>query len=195
MLKNLFNEKKAAQAAAYLLFRAGKPLSVLKLTKLLYLAERRSFEKFGEPMIGDNPVSMPHGPVLSTTYDHMNGALRSIEGGWESWIADREGHLVDLRNRQAVKLPDALLELSDADLEVLAETWDRFGAMDQWALREWTHANCPEWRDPQGSSSPIRPEELLAALKFSRTQVEAIVARMREADALSGALADTDRKR
>jgi uncharacterized phage-associated protein len=77
MLKNLFNEKKAAQSAAYLLFRAGKPMSVLKLTKLLYLAERRSFEKYGEPMIGDNPVSMPHGPVLSTTYDHMNGALRS----------------------------------------------------------------------------------------------------------------------
>ena len=69
MLKNLFNEKKAAQAAAYFLFRAATPLSVLKLTKLLYLAERRSFERFGEPMIGENPVSMPHGPVLSTTYD------------------------------------------------------------------------------------------------------------------------------
>ena len=62
-------------------------------------------------------------------------------------------------------------------------------AMDQWALREWTHANCPEWRDPQGSSSPITPEDLLAALKFSRAQALAITARMRETDALSGALA------
>lgn len=164
MLKNLFNEKKAAQSAAYLLFRAG------------------------------NPMSMPHGPVLSTTYDHMNGALRSAEGGWESWIADREGHMVDLRDRQA-DVPDRLLELSDADVEVLEETWKRFGGMDQWELRDWTHANCPEWRDPQGSSSPIPPEDLLAALKFSREQAEAILARMRETDALSGALAGTDRKR
>jgi hypothetical protein len=67
--------------------------------------------------------------------------------------------------------------------------------MDQWALRDWTHANCPEWHDPQGSSIPIQPEELLAALKFSREQCEAILARMREADALSGALAGTDRDR
>ena len=58
---------------------------------------------------------MPHGPVLSTTYDHMNGALPSAEGGWESWIADREGHLLDLRNRAQVKVPDSLLELSDAE--------------------------------------------------------------------------------
>jgi uncharacterized phage-associated protein len=187
MLKNLFNEKKVAQCAAYFLARAGKPLSVLKLTKLLYLAERRSFEKFGEPMTGDNPVSMPHGPVLSTTYDHMNGALPSVEGGWESWIADREGHLLDLRSRAQVHVPDSFLELSDADIEVLEETWQRFGRMDQWELRDWTHANCPEWHDPQGSSNPIAPEELLGALKFSREQAEAIISRMREADALNRA--------
>ena len=46
----LFDEKKAAQAAAYFLLRAGGRLEVLKLMKLLYLAERRSFEKYGEPM-------------------------------------------------------------------------------------------------------------------------------------------------
>jgi hypothetical protein len=130
---------------------------------------------------------MPHGPVLSTTYDHMNGALPSAEGGWESWIADREGHLLDLRNRAQVKVPDSLLELSDADIEVLEETWQRFGRMDQWELRDWTHANCPEWHDPQGSSNPIAPEELLGALKFSPEQAEAIISRMREADALNRA--------
>jgi len=45
--------------------------------KLLYLAERRSFEKHGEPMIGDRLVSMPQGPVLSCTYNLMNGELPS----------------------------------------------------------------------------------------------------------------------
>lgn len=67
--------------------------------------------------------------------------------------------------------------------------------MDPWALRDWTHANGPEWHDPQGSSMPIQLEELLEALKFSREQAEAIMARMREADALSRVLAATDGKR
>ncbi len=188
MLKNLFNERKAAQAAAYFLFRAGEPLSVLKLTKLLYLAERRSFEKFGEPMIGDHPVSMPHGPVLSTTYDHVNGMIASSEGGWETWIADREEHILDLRDRDAIQSAESLLELSEADLEVLGETWSQFGAMDQWQLRDWTHEHCHEWRDPEGSSVPIQFEDLFAALAFSRAQSDAILARLRETDAISGAL-------
>lgn len=189
MLKNLFNEKKAAQAAAYFLFRAGQPLSILKLTKLLYLAERGSLEKFGEPMIGDHPVSMPHGPVLSTTLDHMNGMLASGEGGWDSWIADRQGHFLDLRDPQRVHSEADLLELSDADVEVLADVWSRFGGMDQWALREWTHEHCVEWSDPEGSSIPIAPERLLAALHFSPQQSEAILARLREADGIKAAFA------
>ena len=189
MLKNLFNEKKAAQVAAYFLFRAGGPLTVLKLTKLLYLAERGSLEQFGEPMIGDHPVSMPHGPVLSTTLDHINGMLASGEGGWDSWIADRQGHFLALRDPQRVRSPEDLLELSQSDVAVLAAVWDQFGGMGQWALRDWTHEHCAEWRDPEGSSVPIPPEELLAALRFSPQQAEAILARLREADGINAAFA------
>ena len=106
-------------------------MSVLKLMKLLYLAERRSFEKFGEPMIGDQLVSMPHGPVLLRTYSHMNGELRSVEGGWESWISDRADHEVALRDANSIKSPaDDLIALSDADLGVLEETWGQFGKFD-----------------------------------------------------------------
>ena len=49
----LFNEKRAAQAAAFLLHRAGGRLPVLKLMKLMYLAERESLRLYGEPIIGD----------------------------------------------------------------------------------------------------------------------------------------------
>ncbi len=189
MLKNLFNEKKAAQVAAYFLFRAGEQMSVLKLTKLLYLAERGSLEKFGEPMIGDHPISMPHGPVLSSTLDHINGMLASGEGGWDSWISDRQGHFLALKDPQRVNSPEDFLELSVADIDVLGDVWNRFGGMDQWALRDWTHEHCAEWSDPEGSSVPIAPEKLLAALKFSPQQSEAILARMREADGINAAFA------
>ncbi len=39
---SMFNERKAAQAAAYLLHKAGGKLPLLKLMKLMYLAERLS---------------------------------------------------------------------------------------------------------------------------------------------------------
>lgn len=190
MLKNLFNERKAAQAAAYFLFRSGGQLEILKLMKLLYLAERRSFEKFGQPMIGDRLVSMPHGPVLSRTYNHMNGELPSVEGGWETWIADRAEHNLSLRNPEALKSPENdLAELSDADLEILEETWRRFGRMSGLQLREYTHRNCPEWKDPEGSMIPMQPEELFTALKFTPEQMREALARLREADEIEAAFA------
>jgi uncharacterized phage-associated protein len=188
MIKNLFNEKKAAQAAAFFLFQAGQPMSVLKLTKLLYLAERRSFERFGSPMIGDRLVSMPHGPVLSVTYNHMSGELESIEGGWDSWIADRAGHDLDLRTRAALQDPASdLLELSDADVEVLAEVWGRFGRMTGWELRNWTHDNCPEWKDPEGSMIPMKLEDLFAALKYSPEQAREAMERLEGESAVTAA--------
>lgn len=189
MIKNLFNEKKAAQAAAFFLFQARQPMSVLKLMKLLYLAERRSFERHGSPMIGDRLVSMPHGPVLSVTYNHMSGELESTEGGWDSWIADRAGHDLDLRDRAALKDPADLLELSDADLEILAEVWGQFGRMSQWELRDWTHDNCPEWKDPEGSMIPMRLEDLFAALKYSPEQTREAMERLEGESAVTAAFA------
>lgn len=162
--------------------------------KLLYLAERRSFERYAEPMIGDRLVSMPHGPVSSITYNHMNGELTSIEGGWYTWIDDPSGRLLALRDTGSVGDPIRnLRDLSDADLDVLAETWDRFGAMDEWALRDYTHARCAEWKDPDGSMIPVSPRELFAALNFSPEKANAALARMREAEEIAGAFVPNDR--
>jgi uncharacterized phage-associated protein len=188
MLKHLFDEKKAAQVAAYLLFRAGHPLTVLKLMKLMYLAERRSFEKFGEPMIGDLLVSMDHGPVLSRTYNHMNGNRPSAEKGWEYWIADRAGHDLALRNPKALRDPEKdLLQLSDADLGILEEVWKKFGRMDQWKLRDYTHRYCPEWKDPEGSMIPMTPEHFLAALKLTSRQRKEALGKMRAQNRINAA--------
>ena len=58
----LFDERKAAEAAAFLLFMAGGKLPLIKLVKLLYLAERLSLQRYGEPLTGDRLVAMPNGP-------------------------------------------------------------------------------------------------------------------------------------
>lgn len=186
----LFDERRTAQAAAYLLFRAGGNLPLIKLVKLMYLAERLSFKRYGEPITGDKLVSMPHGPVLSRTYDHINGALPSIEGGWETWVADRAGHEVELRDPSKVRSPETdLPRLSDSDLEVLAETWEEFGSWDRWDLVNYTHSTgCPEWQDPDGSSQPILYETLFEKLGYTTDQSQALCARLLEQRQLNDAL-------
>jgi uncharacterized phage-associated protein len=163
-----FNEKKAAQLAAYFVRQSGGSTSVLKLMKLMYLAERLSYKKFGESLTGDKLVSMEHGPVLSLTLNHINGARKSEQGGWESWIADRENHTVSLRDPSMLRTPEQdLTQLSESDLEVAVETWVSFGHFDQYRLRDYTHAHCPEWEDPDGSSRPIEFAKLLTVLGYT----------------------------
>jgi len=179
---SLFDERKAAQAAACLLHKAGGELPMLKLMKLLYLSERLSMQRYGDTITGDAFVSMPHGPVLSMTLNHMNGTMPSKAGGWETWIADRADNAVALRDESMVRTPEEdLLALSDTDLECLTEVWAQFGHWDKFKLRDYTHsAACPEWEDPMGSSRPIPPARLLKALGYGPDQVEALNKRLHE---------------
>lgn len=178
----LFNEKRTAQAAAFMLYRAGGRLPLLKLMKLMYLAERESLKRFGEPITGDKPVSMPHGPVLSTTLDLMNGASAYVEGGWDTWMDDRSGHDIALRDLSMIRSPEQdLLELSDGDLEVLEDTWNEFGHLSKFQLVAYTHSEaCPEWEDPNGSSRPIPMARLFKALGYSDEGVRSAVEHLKE---------------
>lgn len=168
-----FDERKVAQMAAYFLQRNGGPLSIIKLMKLLYLADRRSLDWFEYPMSGDRMVSMPHGPVLSQTLELMNGASRPNKDGWDCWIADRAGHMLSLKDCQGSE-PGRELDLdclSEADVDVLESTFQEFGGMGQWELRDFTHSSaCPEWVDPKGSSYPIEYEDVLKALGRSEEE-------------------------
>jgi uncharacterized phage-associated protein len=188
MLKELFNEKKAAQVAAFFLIQAKTPLEILKLMKLMYLAERRSYELYGEGITGDRLVSMEHGPVLSITLNHMNGSRNSGVDGWETWVADRAEHNLSLTHDKRHVTVDDLLELSDADVVILEETWKQFGRMSKYEVRDYTHeGGCPEWQDPDGSSIAIKPEDLFKALKFSSEQSTAYLGRMRQQAAINAA--------
>ena len=68
-----YDEIKATQVAAYFLSKFNNRISKLKLMKLMYIADRESFRICGEPITYDAYCSMPHGPVLSKTYDIMKG--------------------------------------------------------------------------------------------------------------------------
>ncbi|WP_454004754.1 Panacea domain-containing protein [Alcaligenes sp. Marseille-Q7550] len=187
---SLFDERRTAQAAAFLLHKAGGRLPVLKLMKLMYLAERESLRIYGEPIAGDRLVSMPHGPVLSRTYDLMNGSEESGPDGWDCWMDDKAAHEIALRDPSRIRTPELdLLELSDGDLEVLESVWGQFGHMGKWELRDYTHSEaCPEWEDPRGSSRPIPMGRLFKALGYTDEGIRSAVEHLNERARLSAVM-------
>lgn len=158
-------------------------MSHLKLIKLLYLMDRESLRRWGRPVTGDSPVSMPHGPVLSRTYDLMNiGEREDDDHGptyWGKYISDIGNHEVKLKTAKP-----GTDDLSEAEIELIEEIFRRFGKMSRWELRDYTHA-LPEWEDPGQSSAPIPMESLLSVLgktdlEISRIRSEVLSARQVE---------------
>jgi len=158
----MFKHRKVAQIAAVFAKNEGGAINLLKLIKLMYLADRQSFARYGLPISFDRYVSMNHGPVLSRTYDLINGDIEGQGGAnWSEWIGDRESHLVDVRKEFSRQDLD---ELSDADLNVIEDVWKNFGSLNQWQLRDYTHQHCSEWENPHDSSIPISYKRVFEAL-------------------------------
>lgn len=159
---DMYTARKAAQMAAFFTQKQGGSINVLKLTKLLYLADRESIAQYGLPISFDHPVSMPMGPVLTRIRDLTEGGCaRSDQAQWDEWISDKSQHLVSLT--RTFDLGD-LDELSEADIDVLETVWRNFGHMDRYTLRTYTHEHLPEWEDPKGSMIPMSEERRLTAI-------------------------------
>ena len=142
-------------------------MAILKLMKLLYLAERESLKRYGLPMTGDRLVSMDHGPVLSNALNLANGtSIDSAEDGWDSWIPPRKRYDVVLERQVC---DDDFDEPSKADRDILVHVWEEFGGFDKWKIRDYTHT-LPEWRDPQGTSLPIKYKDVFLAIGYEEDQ-------------------------
>jgi uncharacterized phage-associated protein len=156
-----YRTRKAAQVVAFFALKQGGAINVLKLAKLLYLGDREHLSRHDLPILFDSFVSMGHGPVTSTTLDYVNG-YQEDRSNWDTFVADRAGYNVGIASNNLTV--DDLDELSDAEIETLCAVWNRFGDMDRYAVRDWTHNNCGEWEDPMGSSAPIPYERVLKFL-------------------------------
>jgi uncharacterized phage-associated protein len=161
-----FNEAKATQAAARLLRNRGGRMSYMKLIKLLYLADRDALARWGRPITTDSYVSMKHGPVLSEILNLITDPLND-QTFWARHISEPEHFAVSLKEDPCGDL------LSEAEDELLDETFKKFGHLNRWALVELAHS-LPEWKDPDGSAFPIKVSEILAAQKKSPDEIRAI---------------------
>ena len=163
----MFSEAVVAQMAAYLLKKRGGRMAYIKLLKLLYLAERKAVAKWGEPISGDQFVSMPHGPVLSQTYELIKSQPEPEQiSPWHQLIKDETNYEVSLSTD--IEEFDGL---SKAELRILDEVYAEFGHMGRFEIRDYTHEYCPEWEDPKGSSYPIALKAIYRAMGKNEEQV------------------------
>lgn len=181
---NVFNARKAAQVCAFFTLNAGGRINVLRLVKLVYLADRRFMEQYDCTMLHDRLVSMPHGPVNSMTLNYINGLLDGGED-WNDFLSDRENHMVGL-SKAELKIDD-LDELSQAEVDTLRATWEEFKGLAPFQIRDYTHQHCPEWEDPCGSSTPIpyaRVFKFLGKVEHAEALEERVLAERSVADSL-----------
>lgn len=136
-----FDYKKAVQAVNYFALQNGGRINKMKVIKLIYFADRYHIRKYGRPIINDQYLAMPYGPVGSGVKDvaEMSQFLGEQEKGYSSTYIRP--------TRNAVESVDECDDtvFSESDLEALDFAWDKFGGYDQFELADIAH-EYPEWK-------------------------------------------------
>jgi uncharacterized phage-associated protein len=148
---------------------------MLEVLKLLYLADRRLLRQTGVTLTGDRLVSMPFGPVVSTTYDLMRGRLADTPDQvvWAAYLsAIGEDNILDTEVPHPSDAdPVTYDELTTRHLETLQGVWQEYGSWEVGRLINYGH-QLPEWEDPRGSSLPIDPVTILREARWSDADIE-----------------------
>ena len=165
----VFDDRKAAQAAAFLLSKTNGSMNYIKLLNLMYLADRRAFVESGYPITGARMVSMDRGPMLSEVYAQITWGDEA-ETSWSQAITSPANFSVSVREEGG-----RFQYLSDYDEEVLSQVFDEYGDWDERTLVRFTHT-LPEWKDPDGSSLPIDMRIILEEAGKSSEEIQDVAA-------------------
>lgn len=153
-----FQAQKITELAALFLARLGGSAEVLKLVKLLYLADRQSIQLRGVPIFGGRYYSLPHGPITSEGLNLINGKGQySHQILWNEAISARDGNILTL-----LRQPDAAC-LAASEVKILDKVFNDHGSKTASALRNWCHANIKEYEETDGSI-PITLKEISLAV-------------------------------
>ena len=182
MLKFKFDFEKTLQASAVLLRSHGKQMSVLRLLKLLYIADREMLATAGHTLTGDRAVAMEHGPVLTQVYDLIKQQAKRA-GEWDG-VIHKVGYTLHLVGDPGTG------RLSKGDAAKLQEVTDRYLAVDDWTLADKITHEFPEWvgNYQEGTSKCIPWEDVLKAHGKEAwiADIENDLAAQRSFDALFG---------
>jgi uncharacterized phage-associated protein len=160
-----FSPIRAAQAAAWLILKNGGRMSHIKLSKLLYIADREALRRWGRPIIGGDYASMEHGPVISPVVDRMKRPEdRGSSATWDRYLRRERNFIVLVEDPGRGRLHNAAIQLLDA-------IFDQCETLTKWQVRDLTH-KFPEYENPGRSSRPIDVEDVLEAVGKSEQEIE-----------------------
>ncbi|MDE2893759.1 MAG: Panacea domain-containing protein [Chloroflexota bacterium] len=166
MMRFVFDEHRAAQAASILLDRAGGSMDYLKLVKLLYLADRASLIETEVPITDDRYASMKHGPTPCQVLELILQEQPREDSIWHRYIK-REHFVAHLCE------PVEWEQLSESNVDLLNEIYETYGQLRPSQVVCETQA-LPEWRDPGESAIPIDPADILRYAGYSDDAIELV---------------------
>ena len=147
-----FREDKTTQAACLFIQKAGGSINIMKLIKLMYIADRERIIKRGRPITFDDYLSLDLGPILSKTLDlAKHRTFLGTKRLWIQYVSEKKGRNVEMLQENCL-----INVLSEAEIEDIEKTWADFGLYNQWGLAEWCHDNLGEWQDPMGGGGQFQ---------------------------------------
>lgn len=125
-------QKKIENIILYFANKANnKTIDRLKLMKLIWLSDRLHLNKYGRLIIKDRYKALPNGPIASKAMDMSKYSLPDSYDVEEYNIKAKVNYQEDY--------------FSKSDLKILNYVWDKFGEMDTFELRDYSHL-FPEWK-------------------------------------------------
>lgn len=134
-------------------------MNYMKLIKLLYLADRGAFLRWGRPLSGDRYFSMRLGPVLSKVHDLITEVPdpEAEQTFWSKCISAPSDYDVTLVGEAGDD------ELSRAEEKLIDEVYAAYAHYEPFALVRLLHETLPEWKEVQDGCVPIEYREILHA--------------------------------
>ncbi len=166
-MARIFNEKKAAQAAARFLKLSGGSMNYMILIKDLYLLDRGALLGWGRLVTCDDIYEMKLGPVLSRIHDLIT-EQQERQGIWTRCIARLE---FDVK----LKEDPGDDELSEAEEEMIDSVFSTYGHYnDPFKFAELLHRILPELRGIEKGRLEVTVGDILRAEDKSRDEAELI---------------------
>jgi len=173
--------QKATQAVARLIETSGGPIDYLRISKLIYLADRESIIHRGIPIVGGHYFSMRKGPTISEVMNFVN---RRSAPEWKETISPRMGNTVGLKGVTSFKA------LAESEIGILDSTVTAHLERTTDDLVQWCHDNCPEYEEvPNGGRKTIEVEAILQAVHKSPAQIQKVIQNAEEIEEMDGLLA------
>jgi hypothetical protein len=173
--------QKSTQAVARIIEKSGAPIDYLRLSKLIYLADRQSIIDRGIPIVGGHYFSMRKGPTIGEVMNFVN---QRNAPRWKDTISPRFGNEVRLNSKPVY------VALSRSELDILDAVVSAHVQRTTDELVEWCHENCPEYELVAGTArKPILVESILKGAKKGARRIQKVLEEAAELEAMDKLLA------